>query len=62
MSYRNPQIIVDRSAEIWAQAATKVGETLATGVDNDYKAKKEAEEKKKKIEDYGLRVQKVHGK
>ena len=51
MSYRNPQIIVDRSAEIWAQAATKFGETLATGVDNYYKAKKEAEEKKKKIDD-----------
>jgi hypothetical protein len=50
MSYRNPQIIVDRSAEIWAQAATKFGQTLATGVDNYYKAKKEAEEKKKKID------------
>jgi len=51
MSYRNPQIIVDRSAEIWAQAATKFGETLATGVDNYFKAKKEAAEKKKKIDD-----------
>jgi len=51
MSYRNPQIIVDRSAEIWAQAATKFGQTLATGVDNYYKAKREAEEKKKKIDD-----------
>jgi hypothetical protein len=51
MSYRNPQIIVDRSAEIWAQAATQFGQTLATGVDNYYKAKKEAEEKKKKIDD-----------
>jgi hypothetical protein len=51
MSYRNPQIIVDRSAEIWAQAATQFGQTLATGVENYYKAKKEAEEKKKKIDD-----------
>ena len=51
MSYRNPQIIVDRSAEIWAQAATKFGETLATGLDNYFKAKKEAAEKKKKIDD-----------
>ena len=40
MSYRNPQIIVDRSAEIWAQGVGKIGETISAGITNYYKAKK----------------------
>ena len=44
MSYRNPQIIVDRSAEIWAQSIGKIGETISGGITDYYKAKKIAEE------------------
>ena len=32
MSYRNPQIIVDRSAEIYAQGAAKTGVLFAQGI------------------------------
>jgi len=51
MSYRNPQIIVDRSAEIWAQSMTKFSENLVGGLEKYYAAKREAAEKKKKIDD-----------
>jgi hypothetical protein len=51
MSYRNPQIIVDRSAEIWAQGVSKIGETVAAGITDYYKAKKIAEEKQNKIDE-----------
>lgn len=51
MSYRNPQIIVDRSAEIWAQSIGKIGETISGGITNYYKAKKIAEEKQRKIKE-----------
>ena len=51
MSYRNPQIIVDRSAEIWAQSIGKIGETVSGGITNYYKAKKIAEEKQRKIKE-----------
>jgi len=51
MSYRNPQIIVDRSAEIWAQSIGKIGETISGGITDYYKAKKIAEEKQKKIKE-----------
>jgi len=49
MSYRNPQIIVDRSAEIWAQGVGKIGETISAGITNYYKAKKLAKEKNDKL-------------
>lgn len=50
MSYRNPQIIVDRSAEIYAQASAQFGQQLAQGVQNyfDNKEKQAAAVKKKK--------------
>ncbi len=51
MSYRNPQIIVDRSAEIWAQGIAKVGNTIGAGITNYYEAKKLAKEKNDKIKD-----------
>jgi len=51
MSYRNPQIIVDRSAEIWAQGVSKIGETVSAGITDYYKAKKIAEEKQNKIDE-----------
>ena len=51
MSYRNPQIIVDRSAEIWAQGVSKIGETVSAGITNYYEAKKLAKEKNDKIKD-----------
>ena len=51
MSYRNPQIIIDRSAEIWAQSIGKIGETISGGITDYYKAKKIAEEKQRKIKE-----------
>ncbi len=50
MSYRNPQIIVDRSAEIWAQGIAKVGDTIGAGITNYFKAKALAKQKKDKID------------
>ena len=34
MSYRNPQIIVDRSGEIWGQAIAGVGKDIARGLES----------------------------
>jgi len=48
MSYRNPQIIVDRSAEIWAQGVAKVGDVLNRGIEAYFAAKKKGEEVQKK--------------
>jgi|9_EtaG_2_1085328.scaffolds.fasta_scaffold00752_2 hypothetical protein len=50
MSYRNPQIIVDRSAEIYSQASDQFGQQLAQGVQNyfDNRKKKAAAVQKKK--------------
>jgi len=39
MSYRNPQIIVDRSAEIWGQTIANFGKQVSTGIDNYNAAK-----------------------
>ena len=57
MSYRNPQIIVDRSAEIYAQGAAKTGALFAQGIANyfDYKNKqKEKVDKEKKTYQIGF--------
>ena len=51
MSYRNPQIIVDRSAEIWAQGVAKVGDVLNRGIEAYFAAKKKGEEVQKKKDD-----------
>jgi uncharacterized phosphosugar-binding protein len=51
MSYRNPQIIVDRSAEIWAQGVGKIGDIVSAGITKYGEAKKIAAEKQKKIEE-----------
>ena len=48
MSYRNPQIIVDRSAEVWAQGVAKVGDVLNKGIEAYFAAKKKGEEIQKK--------------
>jgi hypothetical protein len=40
MSYRNPQIIVDRSAEIYAQAVGQIGQIWSQGVQNYFENKK----------------------
>jgi len=48
MSYRNPQIIVDRSAEIWAQGVAKVGDVLNRGIEAYFAAKKKGEENNRK--------------
>ena len=40
MSYRNPQVIIDRSGEIWGQAIAGFGKDVARGIDN-YAAAKE---------------------
>ena len=34
MSYRNPRIIIDRSAEIWAQGLSKIGPMFADAIKN----------------------------
>jgi hypothetical protein len=51
MSYRNPQIIVDRSAEIWAQGVSKIGDVVSAGITKYSEAKKLAAEKQKKIDE-----------
>lgn len=48
MSYRNPQIIIDRSAEVWAQGVAKVGDVLNKGIEAYFAAKKKGEEVQKK--------------
>ncbi len=44
MSYRNPQIIVDRSAEIWAQGVAKLGQAIGQGLKAYFQAKKKSKE------------------
>jgi len=51
MSYRNPQIIVDRSAEIWAQGMSQFAANIAQGFSNYVEIKKEAKRKQDKIEE-----------
>ena len=55
MSYRNPQIIVDKTAEVWAQTSSNLGKIMAKGVDDIYKAQEvEAARIKKEKEGYQL--------
>jgi hypothetical protein len=55
MSYRNPQIIVDRSAEIYAQAASNLGSQMVGTVQNIIeKQRLEAEGIKKRNEAFQL--------
>ena len=55
MSYRNPQIIVDKTAEVWAQTSSNLGKIMAKGVDDIYKAQEvEAARIKKENEGYQL--------
>jgi len=51
MSYRNPQIIVDRSAEIWAQGVAKIGDVLNRGIEAYFAAKKKGDEVQKNKDD-----------
>ena len=48
MSYENPQIIVDRSAEIYAQGAASLGNIMVKSVQDLYKARAEEKAKEKK--------------
>jgi hypothetical protein len=48
MSYRNPQIIVDRSGEIWAKAIANFGGDVASGLDKYAAVKRKANEVTKK--------------
>ena len=48
MSYRNPQIIIDRSGEIWGQAIAGFGANVAKGIDVYNKRKQAAFEKSEK--------------
>ena len=41
MSYRNPEIIVDRSAEVFAQGMSNLGQTMVQGVQNIVKQREE---------------------
>jgi len=55
MSYRNPQIIVDKTAEVWAQTSSNLGKIMAKGVEDIYKAQEvEAARIKKEQEGYQL--------
>jgi len=56
MSYRNPQIIVDRSAEIWAQGVAKLGQAIGQGITNYFEAKKLAEQKVNKVKEANNRL------
>jgi hypothetical protein len=51
MSYRNPEIIVDRSAEIFAQSMSNLGQTMVQGVQNTYKQREEQKIAIKKQQD-----------
>ena len=51
MSYRNPQIIVDRSAEIYAQGAAKTGALFAQGIASYFENKNKTAAAKKKKDD-----------
>ena len=44
MSYRNPQVIIDRSGEIWGQAIAGFGKDAASGIDNYAAAKEKNQE------------------
>lgn len=57
MSYRNPQIIVDRSAEIYAQSVGQMGQIWAQGVQNYFENKKKQQadiDKKNKAYQLGI--------
>ena len=55
MSYRNPQIIVDRSAEIWASNVGTIGNIFANTIDTYLAAKNKANaENKKQIDAYQI--------
>lgn len=51
MSYRDPKIIVDRSAEIYAQGANQLGKTMGKFVDDTFKIK---------LEETGIRIKQVN--
>ena len=51
MSYRNPEIIVDRSAEIFAQGMSNLGQVMVQGVQNIYKQREEQKIAIKKQQD-----------
>ena len=44
MSYRNPQVIIDRSGEIWGQAIAGFGRDISRGIDNYAAAKEKNQE------------------
>ena len=44
MSYRNPPIIVDRSADVWGKAIAGIGQQVAQGITTASEARKKAEQ------------------
>jgi hypothetical protein len=62
MSYRNPEIIVDRSAEIFAQGMSNLGQTMVQGIQNIYKQREEQKIAIKKQQDaINVFTQKLRG-
>ncbi len=44
MSYRNPPIIVDKSADVWGKAIAGIGQQIAQGITTAGEARKKAEQ------------------
>tara|TARA_R110002020_G_scaffold139323_3_gene310161 strand:- start:3752 stop:5425 length:1674 start_codon:yes stop_codon:yes gene_type:complete len=61
MSYRNPEIIRDRSGEIYGQAVANIGQSLAkgiaTGVASREALRKEADAEKKRVQGIGYQIE-----
>ena len=61
MSYRNPEIIRDRSGEIYGQAVANIGQSLAkgiaTGVASREALRKEANAEKKRVQGIGYQIE-----
>ena len=61
MSYRNPEIIQDRSGEIYGQAIANIGQSLAqgiaTGAANRERLRKEADAETKRVQGIGYQIE-----
>ena len=61
MSYRNPEIIRDRSGEIYGQAVANIGQSLAkgiaTGVASREALRKEVDAEKKRVQGIGYQIE-----
>jgi|TARA_R110001632_G_scaffold3899_3_gene17017 hypothetical protein len=61
MSYRNPEIIQDRSGEVYGQAIANIGQSLAqgiaTGAANRERLRKEADAETKRVQGIGYQIE-----